>query len=252
MILRSSSCDRLKVGGLTALVRTRGSGPPIVLLHGLGCSGRYFGALEAQLATTHTVITPDLPGHGASDKPADRMWRLVELTNWVALLIDHLALGPPVVAGHSMGGGIAVDLAARHPGSTYGLVLLAPTGLPDMPPLAGQALRIAIDGLREPFRLYPLIVPAYLRAGPRRIFRLALDQTHYGQRQALGRLRLPILVVRGTRDLVVTWELVDDILHETPSAAYAEVLGAAHAPQVSHPLGVAELIRCFAEHGVMP
>ncbi len=180
------------------------------------------------------------------------MWQLVELTNWVALLINYLALGPPVVAGHSMGGGIAVDLAARHPGSASRLVLLAPTGLPDMPSLGGQALQIALDAVREPFRLYPLIVPAYLRAGPRRIYRLALDQTYYGQRQALGRLHLPILVVRGTRDLVVTWELVDDILHETHAAAYAEVPGAAHAPQVSHPLEVADLIRRFAEHGVMP
>lgn len=217
-----------------------------MLLHGLGCSGRYFRALEGQLTTTHTVITPDLPGHGASEKPMDRMWHLVELTNWVALLIEHLALGPPLIVGHSLGGGIAVDLASRHPQAASGLVLLAPTGLPDMPPLLGQALQIGLDALREPLRLFPLIMPAYMRAGPRRILRLAIDQTRYGQRQALGRLRQPILVLRGTRDPIVTWELVDDILHEAQQATYIEVPGAAHALQVSHPLLIAGHIRRFA------
>lgn len=218
-----------------------------MLLHGLGCSGRYFRELEQQLATTHTVITPDLPGHGASEKPLDRMWHLVELTNWVALLIEYLALGPPLIVGHSMGGGIAVDLAWRHPSAASGLVLLAPTGLPDMPPLLGQALQLGLDGFREPIRLFPLIIPAYLRAGPRRILRLAVDQTRYGQRQALARMRRPILILRGARDPIVTWELVDDILHEAGQwATYIEVPGAAHALQVSHPLLVAGHIRRFA------
>jgi pimeloyl-ACP methyl ester carboxylesterase len=174
------------------------------------------------------------------------MWFLVELTNWVALLIEHLGLGPPLVAGHSLGGGIAVDLAARHPAAAAGLVLLAPTGLPDMPPLLGQAFQLGLDAIREPLRLYPLILPAYMRAGPRRILRLAIDQTRYGQRQALARLRIPILVLRGTRDPVVTWELVDDILHEAHEARYVEVPGAAHALQVSHPILVADQIRRFA------
>jgi pimeloyl-ACP methyl ester carboxylesterase len=236
----------LHIGGLTALVRRRGAGAPIMLLHGLGCSGRYFRELERRLATTHLVITPDLPGHGASDKPPDRMWHLVELTNWVALLIEHLALGPMLIAGHSLGGGVAVDLAWRHPSAASALVLLAPTGLPDMPPLLGQVAQLGLDAIREPLRLYPQIVPAYLRAGPRRIVRLAIDQTHYGQRQALSRLRRPILVVRGSRDPVVTWELVDDILHEAHAASYVEVPGAAHALQVSHPVVVAGHIRRFA------
>src|SRR5436190_9196669 len=92
------------LGGIRAPVRCAGAGPPILLLHGLGCSGRYFRPLERCLAVDHLVITPDLPGHGASDKPAGRMWHLVELTNWVALLIEHLGMGAPLVAGHSMGG----------------------------------------------------------------------------------------------------------------------------------------------------
>jgi pimeloyl-ACP methyl ester carboxylesterase len=174
------------------------------------------------------------------------MDHLVELTNWVALLIEHLALGPPLIVGHSMGGGIAVDLAWRHPPATSGLVLLAPTGLPDMPPLVGQALQLGLDAFREPLRLFPQIMPAYMHAGPRRILRLAIDQTRYGQRQALGRLRRPILILRGSRDPIVTWELVDDILHEAHQAKYIEIPGAAHALQVSHPQLVAAYIRRFA------
>lgn len=241
-----TTSEMLHIGGISALVRRCGIGPPLVLIHGLGCSGRYFQSLAANLASTYTVITPDLPGHGASDKPRDRMWRLVELTNWVALLIEHLALEQPLIIGHSLGGGIAVDLAWRHPNAASGLVLLAPTGLPDMPPLRRQMAQLALDSLREPLRIYPQIIPAYLRAGSQRIYQLARDQTLYGQRQALSRLRRPILILRGSRDPIVTWDLVDDILHEAHDAEYVEVPGAAHGLQVSHTRFIAEQIRRFA------
>lgn len=227
-------------------LQVQGNGPPLVLLHGLGCSRRYFAPLHRELRTSFTLYTPDFPGHGRSSKPAHRMWRLRELTDIVSKLIPALALERPVVAGHSLGGGVAVDLARRYPGCTRGLALLAPTGVPITPSLPVQILRIMIDALHEPLRLYPLVVPAYLVAGPRRILRLATDQARYGPVQGLQQIDVPILILRGHRDPIVTLGQIGELLRENSAASYQEVPGAAHAHNVSHPAVVAQALRQFA------
>lgn len=224
----------------------QGAGPPLILIHGLGCSSAYFGPLQSRLAANFTVYAPDLPGHGRSAKPQDRMWKLAELTDWLCALSEQLGLPQPLVVGHSLGGGIAVDLAARYPDLASGIVLLAPTGAPEMPALIRQLPRMMLDAIREPLRLYPLIVPAYLRAGPRRILRLAVDQTRYGQRQALGKIRAPMLVMRGSRDPIDDATAMDELVALATGAERIEVSGAAHALHVSHTARVSEAIVAFA------
>lgn len=246
-MLTSASIERrwIQVGGVRALVRVSGSGSPVVLIHGLGCSGAYFEALIACLSPRFRVYAPDLPGHGRSDKPQHSMWRLCELTDWIAALLDDCELDAPLIVGHSLGGGVAVDLAARYPEKVGALVLLAPTGVPDMPPLPGQIPLLALDGLREPLRLFPLILPAYLRAGPRRILRLAIDQTRYSHRQRLHQIRAPMLAIRGSRDPIVARAAIDDLRAECGDVESLELEHAAHALQVSRPHQVADAICRF-------
>lgn len=238
--------DYVRVDGLCAALDVCGSGPPLLLIHGLGCSGRYFRQLQRLLAADFTIYTPDLPGHGRSQKPDDRMWQLHELTDWVTKLITALGLHQPLVVGHSLGGGIAVDLAARYPTLIHGTVLLAPTGVPEMPPLLGQLPLLLLDGVIEPLRLFPWILPAYLRAGPRRILRLAVDQTRYGQRLALRQITEPMLVLHGSRDPLVSRASVDDLGRECPNAEVLELPGGTHALHVSHPDAVCNAIRAYA------
>ena len=232
----------LTVSGVRAALRTVGAGPPLLLLHGLGCSGAYFDRLLPHLVPHFTVYVPDLPGHGRSAKPADRMYQLRELTDWVAALIQQLGLAPLAVVGHSLGGGVAVDLGARYGGLLEHLVLLAPTGVPEMPPLPSQLPLLLVDGMREPLSLLPRIMPAYLRAGPRRILRLAIDQQRYAARQYLHKVKTPMLVLRGARDPIVPRSAVDDLQQECGDAEIHEVPGAAHALQFSHPALVAAAI----------
>ena len=240
----------VEVTAVHARLRVAGVGPPLLLLHGLGCSSRYFQPLQRLLATDFTVYSPDLPGHGHSEKPVDRRWQLRALTEWVAAFITTLDLERPVIVGHSLGGGLAVELAARYPQLVHGLVLLAPTGVPDMPPLLGQLPRLLLDGALEPRRLFPLIVPAYLRAGVRRMLRLAIDQTRHPRRAALRRIRLPMLVLRGSRDPIVTRAAMVELAREASAAQLREVPGAAHALHVSHPRVVWRAITASAAHDV--
>lgn len=247
-----SNAYYVEVNAVHTLLQVAGAGPPLLLLHGLGCSSRYFQALQRLLAADFTVYTPDLPGHGHSEKPDDRLSQLSTLADWVAALITERQLERPIIVGHSLGGGIAVDLAARYPQLVHGIVLLAPTGVPDMPSLLGQLLRLLLDGGLEPLRLFPLIVPAYLRAGLSRILRLAIDQTRHPRRNALRCITIPMLVLRGSRDPIVTRAAMVDLAREAGSAQLQEVRGAAHALHVSHPHAVWRAITAYASQHVPP
>lgn len=117
-----------------------GAGPTVCAIHGLGGSGRYWKGLGPLLRPSRTLLAPDLPGFGQSDKPAvryDRQFHLAEVEN----LVDALdPSGPTIMIGHSAGAVAAALWAARHPERTAGLALIsAPYPHPGlMPTLARQ------------------------------------------------------------------------------------------------------------------
>jgi pimeloyl-ACP methyl ester carboxylesterase len=103
-----------EVNGINLYYETHGTGTPLILLHGGLGSGDMFGPTVATLAERHTVILPDLQGHGRTadiDRPLD----IRLMADDIAALIDHLGLDRPDVAGYSLGGGVAIQLAIRHP-----------------------------------------------------------------------------------------------------------------------------------------
>ena len=132
----------------------RGEGPPIVLVHGLGLSGNAWLRLPDHLAAVgHTVLTPDNRGTGGSDAPTPP-YRMRELADDLAAILDHAAVGPAVVVGISLGGMIAQHLVLRHPGRVAGLVLAATTaGLPFGRPPRPLALASLVASLALPPRL---------------------------------------------------------------------------------------------------
>lgn len=120
--------------------------PPIVALHGFGGSGRSWDAVRAELARQGgdpaRLITPDLRGHGtaADRRPVDVAHVLDDLA---AVVADAAADGPVVLAGYSLGGRMAAQLALRDPGPLAALVLISSTfGLDDE---AERAARRAAD-----------------------------------------------------------------------------------------------------------
>jgi pimeloyl-ACP methyl ester carboxylesterase len=99
-------------GRLTVYVA--GDGPPLLLLHGLGGSGRYWAGLAPELAATRTLIAPDLAGFGRSDKPRSDYSRAFHLDNLDAVLAALRVDGHLALAGHSMGGVLAALFAAQN------------------------------------------------------------------------------------------------------------------------------------------
>jgi len=123
-----------------------GEGPPVVLLHGVGLDAAAISWKHAipELAESHRVIAPDLPGHGESDKPR-RRYTTEYYIDVLAELVAELDLDTPRLAGISMGGGIALGYALEN--EVERLALVDSYGLgSDAPwrPAAAMALRIPV------------------------------------------------------------------------------------------------------------
>jgi pimeloyl-ACP methyl ester carboxylesterase len=113
--------------GRPLFYREEGSGgPPILLVHGWCCDHTYMAPQIDHLASAHRVIAPDLSGHGRSD-PSRQVYTMAGFADELAWLASHLGLNRPVVIGHSMGGGIALELAARHPDVPAAIAMLDST-----------------------------------------------------------------------------------------------------------------------------
>jgi pimeloyl-ACP methyl ester carboxylesterase len=113
-------------------VRTRyfvgGEGPPLVVVHGLGGSAVNFTELAPLLARSRRVLIPDLPGHGRS-LPLERVDGLTTYAEHVAAVADFEEMFPAPVIGYSMGGVIALRLAAERPNDVPALALVAAAGI---------------------------------------------------------------------------------------------------------------------------
>lgn len=105
--------QRIATNGTTLHVRTGGSGPAVVLLHGYGETGDMWAPLAVALASTHRVIVPDLRGMGLSDKPASGYDKATQGQD-VAGLLDALKVGQTQLVTHDIGNMVGYAFAAEH------------------------------------------------------------------------------------------------------------------------------------------
>jgi pimeloyl-ACP methyl ester carboxylesterase len=105
-----------------------GTGPPLVLVHGLGGSAWNWTELAPLLARRHRLLVPDLPGHGGSSAlPA--VSGLEPYADRVALIAEREQMLPAPIVGHSLGGMVVLRLALRRPGDVSAIVLAGAAGL---------------------------------------------------------------------------------------------------------------------------
>ncbi|MYB75726.1 MAG: alpha/beta fold hydrolase [Chloroflexi bacterium] len=116
------------VEGLQIHYRVAGSGPPLILIHGIFANLFGWRHVFDQLAKEHTVYALDLKGHGLSDKPANSDYSPFGMADLIAHFMDALGIESAAVLGQSMGGAIAAALAVRHPTRVQRLVLVDAAG----------------------------------------------------------------------------------------------------------------------------
>jgi pimeloyl-ACP methyl ester carboxylesterase len=217
--------------------RLAGNGPPVILIHGITASSRVWEGVGERLARRHTVLAPDLLGHGQSAKPRGD-YSMGAFASGIRDLALSLDIGPATVVGHSLGGGVAMQFSYQFPAQTQRLALVSSGGLGRgvhgflraatlpgselvIPLLAGRqvlsagravgrvlgraGLQLGNDAL-EMARGHASLGDAESRAAFVQTLRASVDVT--GQRvQALDRLylaeELPVLIVWGARDRII-------------------------------------------------
>ena len=211
--------QHLAVNGIELAYESVGSGPPVLLLHGLGSGRASWRHQVAALAGSHRVVTVDLRGHGDSSRPREGH-HIPQLAADVAALIQALRLAPVHVVGLSLGGMIAFQLAVDHPALVRSLVIVN-----SGPAVVPQNLREGVQlftrllltwlvgprGLARPIarRVFPKPEQEELRRelmqqiarNPRGAYRrLTRAIVGWTVEDRLQRIRCPVLVVSGDRD----------------------------------------------------
>lgn len=219
---------RVRADGWNLRYRDAGDGPPLVLVHGLGCSSDYWVRNGPWLAAAgYRVLAPDLPGFGRTQGP---QWlSIVQQAYAVSVFAEVMGLGPAVYLGHSLSCQTVLELACTEPRRVTGLILAAPTGDRRKKRLLREAVGFLRDMPREPPSLVPLIADAYLRAGPVRWARTWLGGKRHDAFTAAAGVRAPAVVLVGDRDPVVSVSFGRAMTYALPNARLRVIEGAAHA-----------------------
>jgi pimeloyl-ACP methyl ester carboxylesterase len=119
---------------------------PVVLVHSLAGNSSHWAAQLQHLRPRRTAVSLDLRGHGQSEPPRNGDYSITAMAGDVAAVVDALKLARFVLVGHSMGGGVALTYAGRHPDRVAGLVLIDPIGDgKQIPPDEGQSFLAGLE-----------------------------------------------------------------------------------------------------------
>lgn len=214
-----------------------GSGPAVVLLHGLAGSSRWWRYTVPALAGDFGVHVPELVGFGGS-RPAGTVPGIAGMAELVVRWLDAIGIERPHLVGHSMGGQISIHVAAKWPDRVARLVLVSAAGIPRrraLPEVARFLAELVPPRSWGRPSFLPTIARDALRAGPFTLLRSGYHILADDVRPLLPRIRTPTLVVWGRRDpltpIAHAWVMADAI----PGARLEVIPDAAHNPMADRP-----------------
>jgi pimeloyl-ACP methyl ester carboxylesterase len=259
-----------------------GSGPVLLLIHGMGGTFENWQSVIEPLARQHTVIAPDLPGHGAS-APGAGDYSIGALAAGLRDLLIALGHDRATLVGHSLGGGIAMQFSYQFPEMTERLVLVSSGGLgPEVSPVlraaalpgadlfiaatagtGGRAVSavargLAAVGLRpnpdvaEVARGYASLADPDRRAAFLATLRSVIgtggQRVHAGDRLYLAE-GMPVLIIWGERDPIIPRHHGESAHEAIPGSCLEIFDGVGHLPQIEMPERfIAVLERFIAEN----
>ena len=169
------------IHGYRRAFRIAGSGPAILLIHGIGDNSTTWSTVQSKLAQRFTVIAPDLLGHGKSDKPrAD--YSVAAYANGMRDLLSVLDIERVTVVGHSLGGGVAMQFAYQFPQLVERLILVGAGGVTKDVNVALRIASLPMGSEALALLRLPLVLPALQVVG--RVGRRGVRLDRHGPRPA--------------------------------------------------------------------
>jgi pimeloyl-ACP methyl ester carboxylesterase len=266
--MRSFDEWQLDLHGHRVIYRIAGDGPPVVLIHGMVNSSRHWEKVALSLAERHTVIAPDLIGHGDSATPRGD-YSLGAHAAVIRDLLSAIGADRASIVGHSLGGGIAMQYFWQFPQRTERLVLISSGGLgPEVSPLL-RSMALPGIGAAVAAAAHPGVVRALAASGRqgRVVARALRPLSQPGARRAFLHTLRAVIDVRGQRvsatdrlyllesvPTLIVWGERDNTIplahgraaHEAiPHSRFETLPKAAHFPHLEDPEGLARVLGDF-------
>jgi pimeloyl-ACP methyl ester carboxylesterase len=251
---QDAATKQVEIYGQKIYYQEAGSGPDVILLHGLGADRSAWAATVPALAAKYHVYVPDQVGFGQSDKPAID-YRVGTLVDFLDAFCKKVGIAKASLVGNSMGGWVAMDFALAHPEKVNRLVLVDSAGYSSKR-MGGQPLtREMLQGLNPSTvagekQLMALVFhnkiyssdqfaeqafTTHLRKNDSYTIDRFIDSILRGEDVVDGRLgaiKAPTLIVWGRDDALVPLAAGKALAEDIPGAASVILDGCGHVPQV--------------------
>jgi pimeloyl-ACP methyl ester carboxylesterase len=253
--------EKIAVNGNQLAYERRGQGAPLVLVHGFPLDHHLWDEIAPLLEDTFDLIIPDLRGFGESSIE-NAPGSLDDYAADIAALLDHLGIQKAAIAGHSMGGYIALAFTRLYTERVSGLGLVASQALADPPERKEGRYKSAADveqnGIGSVVEtMTPKFTPderlqSYARASMERqpaaayIAALKAMAERRDSTSLLSTLRVPVVVVHGDADALVPIDRAREVKAALPQAHLVEIGGAGHMPMMEDKQKTAEALKHLA------
>jgi pimeloyl-ACP methyl ester carboxylesterase len=249
--------DKVVVNGISLAYARHGKGTPLVLLHGYPLDHTIWDQLIPLLENKADLILPDLRGFGASDAP-ESDYSIADMAADVAALMEHLQVKQAAIAGHSMGGYIALAFARAYPIRLGGLGLVSSQAVADTPEGRQKrfdgAEQIKLQGVKVVADSMParLTSDSALQAALREVILRQPPQGLIGALKAMaGRpdstsilpgFDFEVVMVHGLDDGMIPVERAQEVQKMVPRGKLAMISAVGHMPMMKAPQKTADAL----------
>jgi len=249
--------DKMKINNLELAYVRRGKGTPLVLLHGFPLDHHLWDDIAPLLEDRFDLILPDLRGFGESTT-VDAPYSMDDYASDIAGLLDQLGIQKAVIAGHSMGGYVALAFARLYPARVSGLALISSQVLADPPDrkegryksaadVAEKGIGDVVEAMTSKFTS-----DARLQTIARSIMEKQKPGAYIGALKAmaertdstslLSTFKFPVMVVHGEADALIPVARAHEVKAALPDSYYVELKDTGHVPMLEAAKETAEAL----------
>ena len=250
--------EKININGIQLAYERHGKGTPLVLLHGYPLDHHLWDDVVPLLKDTFDLIIPDLRGFGGSTT-VDSPYTMDDLASDIVGLLDHLGIQKTAIAGHSMGGYVALAFARLYPERMSGLGLVSSQVLADPPDRkegryksAAEVAEKGIGGVVETMttkftsdpRLQTFARQTMERQQPAAfIGALKAMAERTDSTPLLSMIRYPVVLVHGDADVLIPVDRAREVKAAIPGAHLFELSGVGHMPMMEAKEKTAEVLK---------